>query len=67
MSKRVVIVGGGIIGLFTAHYCVREGHEVTIIERDAKDHDCCCRGNAGMICPSHFIPLAAPGMVATEA
>ncbi|MGB0579740.1 MAG: NAD(P)/FAD-dependent oxidoreductase [Limisphaerales bacterium] len=65
MGKRVVIVGGGIIGLCSAYYSVRAGHEVTIIERDAPDHECCCGGNAGMIVPSHFTPLAAPGMVAT--
>jgi len=65
MGKRVVIVGGGIIGLCSAYYAVRAGHEVTLIEREADDHECCCGGNAGMIVPSHFIPLAAPGMVAT--
>jgi len=65
MGKRVVIIGGGIVGLFCARYCAREGHEVTVVERGGPDHDCCCRGNAGMICPSHFVPLAAPGMVAT--
>jgi D-amino-acid dehydrogenase len=65
MGKKVVILGGGIIGLCSAYHCVKAGHEVIILERGAADHDCCCRGNAGMICPSHFIPLAAPGMVAS--
>ena len=64
MSKHVIIIGGGIIGLTAAYYCLRDGHQVTIIERDGPEHDCCARGNAGMIVPSHFIPLAAPGMVA---
>jgi D-amino-acid dehydrogenase len=40
------------------------GHAVTVIERGAPDHDSCSLGNAGMVTPSHFIPLAAPGMVA---
>lgn len=65
MGKRVVIAGGGIIGLCSAYYAVRAGHQVTLIERGAPDHECCCGGNAGMIVPSHFVPLAAPGMVAT--
>jgi D-amino-acid dehydrogenase len=37
---------------------------VTLVERGAPDHDCCSLGNAGLIVPSHFIPLAAPGVVA---
>lgn len=62
MSKHLVIVGGGVIGLCSAWYAARNGHRVTIIERGAPDHDGCSLGNAGLIVPSHFIPLAAPGM-----
>ena len=64
MSKRIVIIGGGVIGLCVAHYALRRGHRVTVLERGAADHDSCSLGNAGMIVPSHFTPLAAPGMVA---
>jgi D-amino-acid dehydrogenase len=63
MSKRVLIVGGGVIGLSTAYYCARRGFEVTVVERNAAQRDGCSFGNAGMIVPSHFVPLAAPGMV----
>jgi len=56
------IVGGGIIGLSSAYYLTKAGHQVTIIEQsDLKDG--CSFGNAGMIVPSHIIPLAAPGMI----
>ena len=61
----VVIVGGGVIGLCTAYYAAREGHRVTVVERGAPDHDSCSLGNAGLIVPSHIVPLAAPGMVST--
>ena len=64
MSKRVLIVGGGVIGLCTAYYCARRGYDVIVVERRAAHRDGCSFGNAGMIVPSHFIPLAAPGMVA---
>ena len=64
MSKRVVIIGSGVIGLCSAYYAARRGHHVTIIEREPEQRDGCSFGNAGMIVPSHFIPLAAPGMVA---
>ena len=64
MSRSIVIVGGGIIGLCAAHYALKRGHRVTIIERGPHDGDGCSFGNAGMVVPSHFIPLAAPGAVA---
>lgn len=64
MSKHITILGAGVIGLSTALHCARRGMKVTIIERKARDRDGCSFGNAGMIVPSHFIPLAAPGMVA---
>jgi D-amino-acid dehydrogenase len=64
MSKHVVIIGSGVIGLSTAYYCAQRGHRVTVIERSPMQRDGCSFGNAGMIVPSHFVPLAAPGMVA---
>ena len=61
MSK-IGIIGGGIIGLSSAYYLNKAGHKVTIIDQgDLKDG--CSFGNAGMIVPSHFIPLATPGMI----
>lgn len=62
-AKKVTIVGAGVIGLCTAFYCRRRGFEVTVIDRRPASRDGCSFGNAGMIVPSHFIPLAAPGMV----
>lgn len=61
MSK-VGIIGGGIIGLTSAYYLVKAGHKVTVIEKGNLQEGCSF-GNAGMIVPSHFIPLAAPGMI----
>lgn len=63
MSRKVVIVGGGIIGLFAAYNAVQDGFEVTVLERNTPERDGCSYGNAGMVVPSHFVPLAAPGMV----
>src|SRR3984957_19663451 len=61
--KHVAIVGGGVIGLSAASECVRRGHRVSVIER-APTQRGASLGNAGMIVSSHFIPLAAPGMIA---
>ncbi len=63
-NKQVVIVGGGVIGLCSAYYALKRGFPVTLIEREEAAGDNCSMGNAGMIVPSHFTPLAAPGMIA---
>ena len=63
MSKRVLIVGGGIIGLSIAYYASRKGHRVTLLERNGANRDGCSFVNAGMVVPSHMVPLASPGMV----
>ncbi|MSU28426.1 MAG: FAD-dependent oxidoreductase [Pedosphaera sp.] len=63
-EKSILIIGGGVIGLCTAYYCAQRGHRVTVLERGPETRDGCSFGNAGMIVPSHFVPLAAPGMVA---
>jgi D-amino-acid dehydrogenase len=64
MSKNVVIIGAGVIGLCSALNAARRGHRVVVVEKNDKLHEGCSHGNAGMIVPSHFVPLAAPGMVA---
>lgn len=60
--RRIGIIGGGIIGLSSAYYLTKAGHKVTIIDKGDLNEGCSF-GNAGMIVPSHFIPLAAPGMI----
>jgi len=64
MDKRIVIVGAGVIGLATAYYCAHRGWRVTVVDRGAASRDGCSFRNAGMLVTSHFVPLAAPGMVA---
>lgn len=60
---KVGIIGGGIVGLCTAYYLNRAGHHVTVLDK-GNFQEGCSFGNAGMIVPSHIIPLAAPGMMA---
>ena len=63
-EDRVVIIGGGVIGLCSAYYAAKRGFKVLLIEREMPGSDNCSMGNAGMVVPSHFTPLAAPGMMA---
>ena len=60
--KNVVVIGGGIMGLSSAYYLHQAGHKVIVLDKgDFLDN--CSYGNAGYVCPSHFIPLATPGIV----
>ena len=60
---RVVIIGGGIVGLCCAYFLKKDGHELTVIEKNDIT-DGCSFGNMGYISPSHFTPIATPGIIA---
>ena len=62
MSSRpdVLVVGGGAIGVASALELTRRGARVTLLERDSQLAAGCSAGNAGLICPSHALPLARP-------
>lgn len=60
--KSVIIIGGGIIGLCSAYYLAKEGASVAVIDKSDMA-DGCSYGNAGMIVPSHIIPMAQPGVI----
>ncbi|MBS1935009.1 MAG: FAD-dependent oxidoreductase [Bacteroidetes bacterium] len=62
MSKKVTIAGGGVIGLCCAYYLQKKGYEITVIEKGDITSGTSF-GNAGYVSPSHFIPLASPGIV----
>ena len=60
---KALIIGAGIAGLSSAYYLLEKGWQVEILEQNDLGNNC-SYGNAGMIVPSHFTPLAAPGVVA---
>jgi D-amino-acid dehydrogenase len=59
---KITIIGGGVIGLCSAYYLRKAGFEVTVIEKNNITEGCSF-GNMGYISPSHFIPLATPGII----
>ncbi len=59
---KIVVIGGGVMGLSSAYYLQQSGHEVTVIDKTDMSANC-SYGNAGYVCPSHFVPLATPGIV----
>ncbi len=62
MSKKVIVIGGGIIGLCSAYYLQKEGHQVSIIDQSNLNAGA-SYVNAGYLSPSHIIPLSAPGVM----
>lgn len=62
MSKNIVIIGGGIVGLSSAYFLQKEGHRVTVIDKSNITSGASFV-NAGYISPSHIIPLASPGRI----
>jgi len=59
----VIVVGGGAVGLATAWYLRADGANVTVVDRMSVDEKA-STGNAGMLVPSHVVPLSAPGVIA---
>lgn len=66
MSERdeVVVIGAGVTGLAIGGELARRGHRVRLLEAGDADAGGATAGNAGMVVPSHFVPLAAPGVAA---
>ncbi len=58
----VTIIGGGVIGLSSAYYLNKAGINVTVIDSGDITNNCSF-GNMGYISPSHFTPLASPGII----
>jgi len=59
---KAIVIGGGIIGLSSAFYLQEAGWTVTVLDKEDFLNNC-SYGNAGYVCPSHFIPMATPGIV----
>jgi D-amino-acid dehydrogenase len=59
---RVVILGSGVIGVTSAYYLAKAGHDVTVLDRQAGPAMETSFANAGQISPGYASPWAAPGI-----
>ena len=57
---KVLVMGGGVIGVTTAWQLLKDGHEVTLVERLAEAADETSFGNAGAIAPGHAYAWSSP-------
>src|SRR2546423_8994919 len=62
MTKRITIIGAGIVGVATAAYLRRDGHQVTVVDMRPPG-EYCSFGNAGILSPGSCVPLATPGIL----
>jgi D-amino-acid dehydrogenase len=63
---KAVVLGAGIVGITTAYELNRDGHEVTVIDREALPASFTSYGNAGLFAPGHsyaWSSPAAPGIL----
>lgn len=58
----ILILGSGVLGVASAWYLAKAGHQVTVIDRQSGVAEETSRGNAGMISPGYATPWAAPGV-----
>ena len=59
---KVLVLGGGVIGVTTAYYLARAGHEVTVVDRQAATALETSFANAGEVSPGYSSPWAGPGV-----
>ena len=57
---RIVVLGGGVVGVTTAYQLQRDGHEVVLLERKPEVASGASWGNAGMIAPGHSFVWSSP-------
>ncbi len=59
---RIIVLGGGVIGVTSAYYLAKAGHEVVVIDRQPGPACETSFANAGQISPGYASPWAAPGI-----
>ncbi|MGF6231100.1 D-amino-acid dehydrogenase [Inquilinus ginsengisoli] len=59
---KVIVLGAGVIGVTTAFYLARAGHEVTVVDRQEGPANETSFANAGQVSPGYSAPWAAPGV-----
>jgi len=59
---KVIVLGSGVIGVTTAYYLARSGHEVVVIDRQPKPALETSFANAGEVSPGYSSPWAGPGV-----
>ena len=62
MRMKVLVLGGGVIGVASAWYLAKAGHEVELVDRQSGPALETSFGNAGEVSPGYSAPWAGPGV-----
>ncbi|MGA1858291.1 D-amino acid dehydrogenase [Azospirillum sp. 11R-A] len=57
---KVIVMGSGVVGVTTAYCLLKDGHEVTVVERHDGAADETSFANAGLVAPGHAYTWASP-------
>jgi D-amino-acid dehydrogenase len=57
---KVLVLGGGVIGITSAYHLARDGHEVTVVDRQSLAASETSYANAGLVAPGHAYAWASP-------
>ena len=58
----IIVLGAGVVGVTSAYYLAKAGHQVTVIDRQPGAARETSFANAGEISPGYASPWAAPGV-----
>ena len=59
---RIVVLGSGVVGVASAYYLAKAGHEVIVVDRQNAAGMETSFANAGQVSPGYAAPWAAPGI-----
>lgn len=59
---KVIVLGAGVVGVTTAYYLLKDGHQVMLIERQDGVARECSHANGGFVAISQAVPWSAPGV-----
>src|SRR2546428_11334437 len=57
---KALVIGAGVVGVTTAYYLAKSGHQVTVVEKESEAATLASAGNAGLIAPGHSFGWASP-------
>lgn len=60
---RVCVIGAGVVGVTSAYFLARQGHDVVLVDSQARPAEVSSYANGGQLSYSYVAPLAGPGVL----
>lgn len=62
-GMRVCVIGAGVVGVTTAYFLARQGHDVVLVDSQPRPAEVSSYANGGQLSYSYVAPLAGPGVL----